>query len=562
MLRHFIPRNGNKKMLKKLKIKNFAIIDEIEMFPSAGLNVFTGETGAGKSIIIEALSFILGARAGADLIKRSADTLEVSACFDTLNLPKKIKERHKITADEICLKRRLDRNGRSKGFINDKVSSISAISEIGDWLVDFHGQYEHQTLLKPQVHLDFLDRFAGLSEQLKEVSAVFVERQNILKRLDEVKLSETEKEKLLDLYKFQLDEIENAEIKPNEDIELENTLPRLKNAHKLLELSQTAYEKLYSGEGSAVEKISAGAKALQELSSIDPSMEEVSRCVNQALVSMEDAAGTISDYRESIDINSARLDGLIARQDKLAMLKKKYGVTLEDVLNHKTGLETRISDLELSGQKITELENQAKKLNDNLKTLCQNLHNKRMTEAKKLSALVACEIRPLGFENIKFDVSVEMDEEDITRTGADKVEFLFSSNPGEPLKPLKNIASGGEISRVMLGLKNVLSEKGMVSVFDEIDAGIGGETGRLVGKKLKKISKGGQMFVITHLAQIAGFADSHCCVFKHSGKNSVSVCVNQLDKKQRTLEISRMLSGRKTSQTSLKHAEELIAECD
>lgn len=548
-------------MLKKLKIKNFAIIGEVEITPQAGLNVFTGETGAGKSIIIEALSFVLGSRASTDFIKRSGEKLEVCASFDDVFLPGELTKKHNINGKCISLKRQLDKKGRSKGFINDTPVGISALGEAGDFLVDFHGQYEHQTLLKPQVQLGFLDKFAGLTSEVEKVTNVFLHRQSILKRLSEVKLSRQEKEKLLDLYKFQLDEIEDTKIKPNEDIELENLVPRIKNAHKLLELSQSAYEKLYCEEGSAVEKISAGSKILEDLSNIDNSLKEALHSLNDALTTVEEVANSVSAYRENIDIDSTHLDDLISRQDKIATLKKKYGSTVEDVLNYAEDLKVKISDLEFSDQKLAELEKQAEKLESELKNLCYKLHDRRMKEAKKLSAMVTKEIHPLGFSDVKFEISVEMDEAEITKTGADRVEFLFSSNPGEPPRPLKNIASGGEISRVMLGLKNVLSDKNIVSVFDEIDAGIGGITGRLVGEKLKKISKQGQMFVITHLPQIASFADTHYSVSKFTEQGTVQVEVTRLCENAKIKEISRMLGGKKDSQTSLKHAAELISQC-
>jgi DNA repair protein RecN (Recombination protein N) len=547
-------------VLKKLRIKNFAIIDDLELNPSAGLNVFTGETGAGKSIIIEALSFVLGSRASTDFIKEGRNKLEVETIFTGNPLPAHIKTKHSVNSPALTLKRQLDTKGRNKSFINNTAVSVSVLSEIGDHLVDFHGQYEHQTLLKPQVHLQLLDKFANLETEVKKTAELFNKRQSVLKRLEEVKLSKEQKDRLLDLYKFQLDEIKNAQIKPNEDLQLEENLPKLKNAHKLLSLCTDAYDALYSREGSAVENISKGLKAAEELAVIDPSQEELCRNINQSLTAIEQAAVEISNYKDSIDISSQQLDTLISRQDKLASLKKKYGPELSNVLSYQTELETKISDLECSDQTEGKLQKEAQELTAELKKVCTALHEKRTQAGKKLASLLVKEIKPLGFADIKFSVCVEMDEENITSAGADTVEFLFSPNPGESLKPLKNIASGGEISRVMLGLKNVLSPENIISVFDEIDAGIGGVTGRLIGEKLKKISKNGQMFVITHLAQIAGFADTHYSVTKLTSKTATAVKTTELAKEQRVHELSRMLGGHKESKTGLQHARELLQQ--
>lgn len=552
-------------MLKKLAIKNFAVVDDLQVELSEGLNIFTGETGAGKSILIEALGFALGSRATLDYVRPGEARMEVTAVFSADLPDKKLSQRYSISDGCITLKRELDSKGRGRAFLDSKPLPISALSDFGELLVDFHGQHEHQTLLKPSMHMELLDRFGGLEREVAEVCEMFRQRQSIAAKLESVKLSEEEKARLLDLYGFQFNEIEKAEIKPGEDEDLEIKLPRMKNSGKVRALAEEAHRLLYSCEGAATESIGKALKSLEELVSLDESASGILELANHAAVSVDEASGSLSAYKESVDLDPEQLEIALKRQDTLSNLKKKYGPSLKDVLESGESLRIKISDLEGAREKEDDLAAALKKADSALRSLCEKLHAKRMAAAEKLSALVLKEIKPLGFPNVRFSVSVEMEEGRFGESGADSVEFLFSSNPGQPMRPLRHIASGGEMSRVMLGLKTILAsaDKIPVLVFDEVDAGVGAVVGMLVGEKLSGLaSSKRQILCVTHLPQVACFADAHFHVSKESKDNATFVKLEKLDGKARVGELAKMLGGRRESSAlSLKHAEELLKEC-
>ena len=551
-------------MLLRLEVKNFAIIDSISLDFGQGLNIFTGETGAGKSILIEALGFALGERAGADALRPGAARLEVTAEFSASSLEKSHRERFAIKGKTFTVRRELDSRGKSRAFINGQPVTVAAPVAACGGLIDFHGQHEHQTLVKNAAQLELLDRFAGNSELADKTASVYHERQAALAKLEASRMSREEKERLLDLYKFQLEEIEKTGPRPGEDAEIETLLPRMKNADKLRSHSAAAHALVYADEGSAVEKLGAAAREAAELQALDSSLSRPAELLAQSLAAAEEAANELLALRDGADADPARLDELMTRQDKLSRLKKKYGATIEDVLQKAVELKSRIDDLDNSGDREEELRKTAEKLEKELSRLCEKLHDVRMEAAKKLSAMVVKEITPLGFPGVRFCVSVEMDESAIGPHGADSADFLFSPNPGQPQRPLKNIASGGEMSRVMLGIKSSLAGADRVEtlVFDEVDAGVGGVVGRLVGEKLARIAKSRQVFCVTHLAQVAAFGGAHFVITKSSSGTSTSAKVAPVSGDDRASEIARMLGGRKeASAASLGHAKELLKEC-
>ncbi|MDD2774301.1 MAG: DNA repair protein RecN [Elusimicrobiales bacterium] len=550
-------------MLVRLETKNFAIIDRLSLEFGEGLAVFTGETGAGKSILIEALGFALGDRAVADSIRPGAQKLEVSAEFTASSLDKPLRARFSITGKTFQIRRELDVRGKSRAFINGRPVTVAELSAAGEGLVDFHGQHEHQTLVKNSAQLALLDRFGATQELADKTGAAYRERQAVTAKLEASRMSREEKERLLDLYKYQSEEIEKAAPRPGEDAEIEAVLPRLKNSDKLRTLAERAHELLYSGEGAAVERLGGAAKAAAELAALDSSLSRPAELIAQALAAAEEAAGEISALKDD-DASPERLDELISRQEKLSVLKKKYGATLEAVLERAQSLKSKIADLETSDEREEELKKSAEKLGRELSALCEKLHDARSAAAKKLSAAVLKEIKPLGLGEVRFLVSVEMDEAAPGPDGADAVEFLFSPNPGQPLRPLKNIASGGEMSRVMLGVKTALAAADRVEtlVFDEVDAGVGGTVGRLVGEKLARIAKTRQVLCVTHLPQVAAWAGRHFVVSKTSTATATTAAARLAQDAERDTEIARMLGGGKqASETSLRHARELIEEC-
>lgn len=557
-------------MLKSLHIKNFAVIKDLKLDLGEGLNIFTGETGAGKSILIEALGFVLGARASSEYLRPGSFRLEVEAVFSSSLLPEASRREYAIRDPLFTLKREMDSRGRGRAFIDSKPVPIAALAFLGNELVDFHGQHEHQSLIKPAMHLELLDRFSGLEGEVEKVKEAFDERRSISSKLESMKLSREEKSKLEDLYGFQLKEIEDAAIKPGEDAEIDNELPRMKNSEKLRSLAESAYGLLYSQDGSAQEKLGTAARFIDDLGGLDSSASGISELIKQASITLEEVSDRLSSYKESVSSDPLRIEAYLSRQDLLARLKKKYGPELKDVLAKAEHLKAKLSDLECSDEREQDLKEALERINKKLASLSNGLHDKRMSSAKKLAGLVLREIRPLGFPNVKFSVSVEMEEGRFNRAGSDEVEFLFSPNPGQPLKSLGSIASAGEMSRVMLGLKAVLASADRVPilVFDEVDTGVGAVIGRLVGERLSALSSkkrakhAKQALCITHLAQVAAFGSAHFHIRKESRDNSTFVASRRLEGGSRTQEIARMLGGkRESSRLSIKHAEELLAEC-
>lgn len=546
-------------MLKTLRVQNFAIIDDISLDFEEGLNVFSGETGAGKSIVIEALGFALGARGDVTLIKDGTDKMSVTATFTSVALPDEIREQHQLSADVFTLKRELDRKGRNKAYVDGRAVNVTTLSQIGQQLVDFHGQHEHQSLLHSSVHLFLLDKFAKHDALVQKVADAYHRAQTLQAQLDAARLSAQEKERLLDMSQYQLDEIERVNPTANEDLQLEQELPKLKHAGRLLENAAEAYNELYSAEDSATARVSRAAKEVAAMAELDENMSSLGEDLNNALLTLEDVASTLGDYKDSLSIDPDALDKMLDRHEKIKRLKAKYGPEITDVLNTAKQLKERIENLKHAEEHEEDLRNELAKAQKELLKLSGQLHDKRMTAAEKLSARITEQIKPLGFNQVRFSVSVEMDEENLSSTGADHVEFLFSPNPGQALRPLKNIASGGEISRVMLGLKTVLAPTVPVMVFDEVDAGIGGETGWLVGEKLRACAQGRQVLCVTHLAQVAAQAHQNFLVTKTADKNETHVSIMPLSMQQLPAEISRMLGGKtNTRSAAFEHAKELL----
>lgn len=547
-------------MLTQLRVQHFAIIDDLTLSFAPGLNVFSGETGAGKSVVIEALGFVLGARGDISLIQDNAPKMTVQATFVSSVLPAELRQTYGLSADRFTLRRELDRKGKNKAYVEGRPVTVSALSQIGQALVDFHGQHDHQSLLHPSVHLHLLDQFAGHEKLVAQVGQAWQSVKNLQAKLDALRLSAQEKQRLLDMSQYQLEEIERISPKPGEDAELDQALPKLKHAGKLLEWAGEAYEELYAADSSATARGSKAARAVNAMAELDESLAPLAENIAGALVTLEDAAATLSSYKDGLDVDENALDKLLERHEKIKRLKLKYGPEIADILRTAGELRTQIDNLQHADEREQDLQNELKKAQQALLKLSQTLHDKRLQAAQKLSAQITAQIKPLGFNQVKFAVAVDMDEENITFTGADKVEFLFSPNPGSALRPLKNIASGGEISRVMLGLKTVLASAVPVMVFDEVDAGIGGETGWLVGQKLRACAQGRQVLCVTHLAQVAAQAHQNFYVAKTAGKTATHVTISSLPGEKLTAEIARMLGGGDKKSAAYSHAQELLAQ--
>ncbi|MCB4792150.1 MAG: DNA repair protein RecN [Elusimicrobia bacterium] len=553
-------------MLLNLHIKNYALISDLHLEFPEGLNIFTGETGAGKSIIIESLGLILGDRASLQMIKKGASSCMITAEFDIAEMKglKNYLEEIGMDSQEnesLILRREMDVSGKSRAFANDLPISLAALNNIGKFLVDIHGQHEHQTLIQSVYQQNILDTFGGLEETACILSKKYESYKEILLQSQSQTMSEQEKQRLIDLYSFQVKEIEDANLHPGEEEEIEQTLPKLKNVDKLQNLSQEAKDILYYSEGSCMQRILKLQKIMENINNTCQSLSQTAENVKSAYYLLEECEKEIEDFSKSLESDPKKLNDTLERQYLIDKLKKKYGQNISEIIGYKNKVSQELSSILQSGQNKLELEKKLEKELKGLIKLCEDLTGKRKITAKKLSAQVEKEIQDLGMKKARFDISISREPEP-SSNGWDRIEFMFCANPGEDLKPLKSIASGGETSRVMLALKTVLAKADRVPVlvFDEIDAGIGGPMGQTIGKKLKDLSKHHQILCITHLPQIASFAGKHFSVEKIEQNKQTMVTVKPLQEKERLEEISRMVSGEEITQTTRKHAAELIKQ--
>jgi DNA repair protein RecN (Recombination protein N) len=542
-------------MLKELRIKNLAIIDDLTVRFESGLNVLTGETGAGKSIIVDALGLALGSRAQADLVRSGEKEAMIQAYFDREG--NNILDLGIDLSDSLILRRSIAPGGKSRAYINDTMVSMQGLVEVGKSLVDIHGQHEHQSLMHIDKHRVLLDSYGRLHNDRETVESLFHEVQTLRREKDDLQQKVKEREHRIDLLRFQMNEIDAASLKPGEKETLIEERKILSNLSRLKELTETSYSMLYGSEGSCTERLSSVLAKVREMTSIDQSLSETLNSLQSALPFVEDAAISLRGLRDKYDLEPERLAEIEERIEIIKRLERKYGEGLETILRYRDGAEKELKGLELTDERLESLEAELEEKEKMLLKTALSLSEKRKKVAKMIEELVGKELKELAFSNVEFRINIK--QESITSTGIDRVEFLFSANPGEPPKPLTKIASGGELSRVMLALKSILADVDNlpVLIFDEVDAGIGGRTAESVGKKLKKISNKYQVLCTTHLPQIASLGDFHLRIHKRQRDGRVYVEVKELTGKERQDEIARMLSG-KITDASLKHAQELL----
>jgi DNA repair protein RecN (Recombination protein N) len=552
-------------MLREMKIKNFAIVDSLSIEFQPGLNILSGETGAGKSVVIGALGLLLGARAQSDQIRSGAKAAEVQAFFDIEEAP--VLDKLGIDGSEgVIIRRIISGNGKGRAYINDTLTNVKSLEEFGRYLVDIHGQHDHQRLTSTEKQLEFIDSFGKLDDLTGDYRKTYHEFNAVGEELRRLKEQAKERAHRIDLLRFQVKEIIEANVTRGEIADLEEQRKILFNSTKLRELCEEAYSLLYEGERSVVDSINTIIKHLRTISGYDTSSEEPLDLLNSASPLVSDAAATIRDMREKYDADPERLDAVEKRLDTLRSLQKKYGETEEEVLEYLNKAKTDLENLEHSDERIEELSSRIDTLKRDLKNKAKKISNKRKTAAEKVQKLVSEQLGELAFRKATFEVDVDQRKDENGEIifgpgGSDAVEFLFSANASEPPKPLKKVASGGELSRVMLAIKSVFAaiDDTPIMVFDEIDAGIGGKTAMSVGDALKALSLRHQVLCITHLAQIASKADMHMSIEKNQKEKKVDIDVKLLEGENRVKEIARMLSG-KVTPTSLKHSEELLGK--
>jgi len=550
-------------MLLELHMKNVALVDELNVVFDNGLNILTGETGAGKSVIVGAIMQILGERADTRTIREGSKSALIEGSFDCADLSQVIEtvEQNGIYLDDervLVLRREISQDGRNKCYINGHLTTLSFIKEIGDILVDIHSQNDHQSLLKKGSHLDFLDRFGGIWPEREKVLGLYLEMRKLEDELEGLNQSEQENERMREMYEFYLREIDSAELKPGEEDELRNRKRVLANAEKLHELLTTLYDELKGGENSAISLIQFASRNLSEASKIDTRLKEPLKLIEEGLVSIEEAAISARESTDSIEFNASELEAIEGRLELIFSLKRKYGNTVEEIIKYRDEVEKKLRRIENSDEEANRLRKKIDELNGKLKVASDSLSKKRKKHSSSLSRSVQKELQQLGMQHGKFSVRIEKQE--MSPKGADDVEFLISPNLGEKLKPLREIASSGEISRIMLAIKTVLGENDStpVLIFDEIDVNIGGKTAVTVGEKLSHLGGRHQVICITHLPQVARFADAHFRVRKEAKDRRTLTYVEKLDKKERVEELARMLGSSHDEKDSTRLAKTMI----
>ena len=549
-------------MLTDLSIKNIAIIDTLHLSLGEGLTVLTGETGAGKSIIIDAVGLIMGARATSDLIRTGHDEATVEAIFDISVQPEvrqQLEEAGLEAGSELLVKRSISRSGKNRIFINGGMATLTLLTDISRRLINIYGQHESQTLLRPENHLVLLDAFAGSTALRQEFAAICGQLHAVREHLDRLDHEEREAARRLDLLAFQSDEIGLAELQAGEEEELEERRQVLAGAERLGTTSAEAFERLYGGDGALLGQLRRISASITDLSAIDHRLATVAVTLDGAYLQLEDAAISLRDYASRIEADPVALQQADDRLDRIGRLKKKYGPTVEAVLEFKQEIDGELEQLRGREQDRVQLGADRERLSQEVAKVGAKLTSQRTKAAHALKKALEAEAHQVAMKHAVFEISLEPLAEPRT-TGFERVEFLFSPNPGEPPRPLARIASGGELSRLMLAVKQVLPESDVPTlVFDEVDSGIGGATSELVGRKLKNVAGRQQVLCITHLPQVAVFADQHLRVEKQVADGRTSTGVALLAEAERTREVARMLAGATITESALSHAAEMLA---
>jgi DNA repair protein RecN (Recombination protein N) len=552
-------------MLVELIVENYAVVEQARLHFHAGLNLMTGETGSGKSIVVDSLGLLLGARASSEMIRTGANRARVTGIFAIEMRPEvgALLEEAGIELDdgELIVEREVAAAGKSRAFVANRPVTTAFLRQLAPALADIHGQSEQQLLFDTQTQRALLDKYARAGGQIEQVAQIFRQWRGVKAKLDELQRNEQEKLRLLDLWRFQRNEIDTAQPKTGEDQALEAERRILQNATRLQENASLAFELLYEAPESAASSLRQALKRIDELVRIDATLAETSAAIKQAEIAVEEAAWNLRDYLGKLEGDPARLEDVESRLDVLDRLKRKYGGNLDEVLKFLADVKRQVDEVENATEHREALDAEAARLAKEYERLAQALSRMRKEAAEKLSKEVESELRSLAMGGTQFRVSVKA--ADWSANGIDEIEFLVSPNRGEELRPMGKIASGGELSRISLAMKTAIGDADSrkdihTLVFDEVDAGVGGAAAASVGRRLKALSKSNQVICVTHLAQIAGFADHHYAVSKKERKGRVITDIRELEIDDRAREIGRMLSGETITAEALRQAEQLM----
>jgi len=555
-------------MLVELRIVNFALIEQLSLQFQSGFTVLTGETGAGKSLLIDAIALLVGGRASTDQIRSGEDEAQLEAAFslpDTHPLLQRLRLQEIIgqNESELILRRVLSRSGRHRVYVNGSLCPLRVLEELGGTLVDIHGQHEQQSLLATAKQLEALDGFGRLTELREQYEHTYQGWKELRRALEVLQNDIVDRARREDLLRFQAQEIEQAGLLSDEEEQLRSERQRLVHANRLRELAHEAYVELQADEQAVLTRLGRVGRTLTELVQIDPAMGDCEHIATESAIPLKELAGRLRDYAQRLEADPARQAVVEDRIDLIQQLKKKYGGSVEAVIATGNRVQEELQLLDNHQERTAELTSQLEEKAHRLRTLAQQLSQKRTDAAKRMTTSVEAELAALKMEQAIFLVMVSRDEspEGIGPTGCDRVEFLLSSNPGEPPRPLGRVASGGELSRIMLALKTVLAEMDQVPVlvFDEIDTGVGGAVAAAMGTKLRKLGSFHQVFCITHLPQVASQAEHHLLVEKGLDGQRTSTSVRMLKGVGREEEIARMLGGSTITKKVRETAAELIA---
>lgn len=563
-------------MLVELSIKNFAIIEELSLSFTSGLTVLTGETGAGKSIIIDAINLLAGGRGSSEFVRHGENKAEIEGMFMVQDDEHPVYNKAEalgidVSDGIIILRRDIALNGKSICRINGKMVTTGMLKEIGQTLIDVHGQHEHQELMDHHFHLPLLDQFGGeeIKSAYEKYEEVYEEYCKINEQYNRLNQDERQTVHRLDFLTFQYNEIQKANLRINEDDELFEEKKRINNFEKIYEGLQTAYEAL-RGEQKALDWLSVAKNNMEDISTMDEEASNLSESITNSYYLLEETSLSIRNAYEMLEYDSERLNIIESRLNELNNLKRKYGKTIEEILMYYSDIEAEIETLQNRETHLAKLEKQLVKQKEELLEVAINLSDVRQKNAEILTSQILQELKELYMEKTKFEVvflrkpvpEQVLSHRDIARNGLDEVEFYISTNPGEPLKPLAKTASGGELSRIMLALKNIFSKhSGITSIiFDEVDTGVSGRVAQAIAEKIYKVSVDSQVLCISHLPQVAAMSDTHLYIEKETRDGRTKTSVRPLSFDDKVKEIARMISGVEITSVTKKHAEELLVQ--
>ena len=553
-------------MLTQLHIENIAVIEKADIEFGKGLTVLTGETGAGKSIIVDSLGAVLGARTSRELVRTGAAKGLVSAVFESNNADEWLKDNDIDPEDEIIIQRRISAEGKNSCRVCGTPVSVSQLRELGALLLDIHGQNDGRQLMDEANHLAYLDSYGDYGETIERFKAAYADYRACKKEIQRLSMDEIEKERMADSLQYQIDELEKAQLKVGEEDELSSKRDLLRNSEKLTEALDGAYNALYGADQSAQSLTDEASALIGRAATIADDLRETADIIDNASSLLFDASERIRDFRDSLEFSPEEYDNIESRLSLLKKLRRKYNMDEEAMLAHLDDCRRKLSELEYAGDMIIKLNKQLEKHIANCKKIAAELTEKRRATAESLEKRIVSELRDLSMPSVRFSVSVEPLESDVgfDATGSDDVKFLISANAGEALGRISKIASGGELSRIMLAMKTVFSKNDPIEtmVFDEIDTGVSGIAAQRVGEKMSDLSRGKQVLCITHLPQIAAIADNHDLIEKTERNGRTYTEVRELDRNGRALELARMHGGENISELTLASAEEQLLAAD